>query len=235
MLQPVLTALALTVHARLLAAGLRPALLLGHSLGELPALAAAGVLTDEEAVTLAARRGALMAREAATHPGGLLAFPSDAAAHAALGPGLQVAARNAPDEVVLSGADEALARTRGGRRVAVSGPWHHAAMAGAVDEFRAALAAVPSRPATVDVLRNADGEPGLTLEGLAAQLTAPVEFTRCLATARARGIDTFLTVGPGLVLRGLVRKNLGASVRVLTTEDERDLQRTLAAVVQAAP
>lgn len=108
-------------------------------------------------------------------------------------------------------------------------------MAGAVDEFRAALAAVPGRPTGIDVLRNADGEPGLTLDALAAQLIAPVEFTRCLATARARGVDTFLTVGPGLVLRGLVRKNLGTSVRVLTTEDERDLQRTLEAVVQTAP
>lgn len=231
-LQPVLTAVSLAVHAQL--PRLQPALLLGHSLGEVAALAAAGVLSPEDAVRLAARRGALMAREASTHPGGLVAFDSEAAAQRALDaiPGLQLAARNAPDEVVLSGTADALAKVRGGRRVPVSGPWHHAAMAGAVEAFRGELsrfAAHPPQPGN-SILRNADGEPGLALSALADQLTAPVEFTRCLGMARARGVDTFVTVGPGLVLRGLVRKNLGASMRVLTTEDAADLQRTVVEV-----
>lgn len=229
-LQPVLTALSLAVHAALRAAGVTPALLLGHSLGEVPALAAAGALSSEDAVRLAAKRGALMAREAARHPGGLIAVHSEDEAQRLLlsHPGLRLAARNAPDEVVLSGLAADLPASA--RRVPVSGPWHHDAMADAVAPFRAALDAVPHHAPLLPCVRNLDGAPGLTVDALADQLTRPVEFTRCLSTARALGADTFVTVGPGLVLRGLVRKTLGAGVRVLTTEDAADLARTLAAL-----
>ncbi len=187
-------------------------MMLGHSLGALIAFGASGVMSPEATVNLAALRGSLMAREAARNPGGLLALDSLEAANALLRPGIQIAAINAPDEVVISGTEAAL-RGITGRRIPVSGPWHHAAMSGAVEEFRTALKQVDGR-----------------LESLADHLTQPVHFSAALKSAAEQGVDTFVTIGPGLVLRGLVRKNLGNSVRVLTTEDASDLERTLSAL-----
>ena len=223
-LQPVLTAISLSIHAALVHAGVKPALALGHSVGELAAFAAAGVFSPEDAVRLAAIRGALMAREAAKHPGGLLAMPSLEAANAVLHHGLQLAAINAPDEVVVSGPEAALRRA-GGKRVPVSGAWHSDAMAGAVEEFRKALSSLPlpagERVGERALLRSADPQ------SLADDLVTPVHFSAALHAAVARGIDTFITVGPGLVLRGLVRRNLGTTVKVLTTEDAADFDRTV--------
>jgi [acyl-carrier-protein] S-malonyltransferase len=242
-LQPVLAATCLAIHGALLRAGIKPSVVLGHSLGELPAFAAAGVLTAEATVKLAALRGALMAREAAAHPGGLIAVSPDKLPELSPSPPrgrgsgrgltLQLAAFNAPDEVVLCGPEEALRTVAGGRRVPVSGPWHGDSMAGAVDEFRAALEALaPSKP-TVPLVRNLDGALADSLDTLADQLTRPVQFISALETVRAQGVDVFVTVGPGAVLRGLVRKNLGTTVRVLTTEDAADFERTLSALKES--
>jgi len=238
-LQPVLTAIALSVHARLRSVGLAPSLVLGHSLGELAAWTASGVLSDEEAIDLAATRGALMAREAERAPGGLLALPSLEQAHRALAfvLGLEIAAINSPDEVVVSGPFDALRAVSAAmpaRRVPVSGPWHGRAMSCAVAPFRAALSALPHRPRGIPLVQNVDGAlaPGDSPLGLADQLTRPVQFIAALATARAHGVDTFVTVGPGHVLRGLVRRNLGRAVQVLTTEDEADLARTVKTLEQ---
>ena len=84
--------------------------------------------------------------------------------------------------------------------------------------------------ARVPIIRNSDGALGHSLESLADQLTRPVQFVAALQTAVAQGVDTLVTVGPGAVLRGLVRRNLGQSVRVHTTEDLRDFERTVSAL-----
>lgn len=236
-LQPVLTAVCLAVHAVLRAAGVTPALVLGHSLGEVAAFAAAGAFSDEDAVALAAERGAAMEEAARAAPGGLLAVASMEEAQRLLAavPGLELAAHNAPDEVVVCGSEAALAaaaRHTSVRRVPVSGPWHSLAMVPAEVRFGSALARVASRPPHLDVLRNLDGGATRDVVSLAGQLTRPVRFVAALETARARGVDTFVTVGPGLVVRGLLRKNLGPAVRVLTTEREADLERTLAMLRQ---
>lgn len=223
-LQPVLVAVCLAIHHELSPSpceagkgwGEGP-MRLGHSLGQLTAFAATGAISPEDAVKLAAVRGALMAREAAKHPGGLIALDSLEAANAALRPGIQLAAVNAPNEVVISGTQAAL-RGVVGHRVPVSGPWHSAAMAGAVEEFRSALKEVECEP------------PRAHFDGLADQLTQPVQFSAALKSAVEQGVDTFVTVGPGAVLRGLVRKNLGNLVRVLTTEDANDFERTVTAL-----
>jgi [acyl-carrier-protein] S-malonyltransferase len=223
-LQPVLAASCLAIHRALLRAGITPALVLGHSLGELPVCAAKGLFTDEAVVKLAALRGALMAREAAKHSGGLLALPSMELAHSVIaqGRGIQLAAVNAPDEVVVAGSIESLGAITIGRRVPVSGAWHSDAMAGAVEEFRVAVrGASPPSPTL-----SPSGE--REVSELADQLTQPVQFMNALRTAQ--GLRTFVTVGPGTVLRGLVRKNLGKEVRVFTTEDLADFERTVHAL-----
>ena len=248
-LQPLLTALCLTVAERL---GVTPEVVLGHSLGELAAASAAGAFDARTAVRLAAQRGRLMAREAALNPGGLVALTSAASLRASsaakddvplgassLGPsvagrddapfastaGLELAAVNAPDELVCGGP---LAALGAHRRVPVSGAWHTSAMRGALEEFRAALLAV-AKPLSIALCRNLDGALTHDVGSLAPQLAAPVQFARALTTLVEAGVTTVICVGPGLVMRGLVRKNLGSRVKVLTTEDEADLTRTIAA------
>ena len=221
-LQPLLTACALVVHQRLVDGGLCPDVVLGHSLGEVAAVSAAGAMSADEAVELAAVRGRLMAREAQKHPGGLVAVSS--LAEAKRFPALELSAVNAPDEVVLGGPESSL--PKGARRIPVSGPWHTKAMAGAVDEFRAALRDV-ARPLRVPLVRNLDGAAVHDAASLGDQLVSPVHFVLVMKTLLERGIDTVVTVGPGLVLRGLVRRN-APGLRVLTTEDDADVERVLA-------
>ena len=223
-LQPVLTAISLSIHAELERAGIKPAYVLGHSLGELIAHAAAGALTAEAAVDLARHRGELMAREAAKFPGGLVALSSLERAKAS---GLTLAAVNASDEVVVSGPEDAIKKLRG-TRVPVAGAWHSEAMRGAVEEFRSALGA--GAPLKIPVISTLDGALNHPLSSLADQLVKPVHFTRALQGAVEKGVTTFVTVGPGAVIRGLIRKNLGTSVKILTTEDPTDLARTISAL-----
>jgi [acyl-carrier-protein] S-malonyltransferase len=236
-LQPALTAVALAAHARLAEAGVRADVVAGHSLGEIAAWSAAGCVAKEDAIAIAALRGRLMDREAARHPGGLLALldGTEATVRAALALGVTVGAINAPDEVVLTGDDAALravAAAFRARRLAVTGAWHGPAMAGAVEELRAALRAVKQRPSGAAFVSNRDGavvaDTGAIPDRLAEQIARPVEWTRALATIATRAPDLWITVGPGAVLRGLVRKSI-QHARVLGTEDAGDLARTIAA------
>ncbi|MEP7125727.1 MAG: ACP S-malonyltransferase [Byssovorax sp.] len=242
-LQPVLTAVALHAARALFEAGLAPCAVAGHSLGELAAWSAAGAIARDDAVDLAAVRGRLMAREADRSPGGLLALldGSPAAIERALAAGsphghLSIAAWNAPDEILLTGAPAALAaaaRVVPSRAIPVAGAWHSPVMAGAVEELRDALRRAPRAALAHPLVANRDGR--VAAEGsipdlLAEQLTHPICWTRTLETLSALGITDFVTVGPGTVLRGLVRKCLGANTRVHGTEDAAERRRTVAAL-----
>ena len=234
-LQPVLTAITLALHAHLTAFGVRPSVVLGHSLGEVAAWCACGAVAPQEAVDMAAVRGRLMAREAAAHPGGLVALPSVEVAMRAVDAGAVIAAWNAPDEVLVAGSAPVLRgimATFPAKRVAVEGPWHSPLMAGAVEELRAAVRRVPRRAPTATLIRHDGGAAPANAppDHLAESLVRPVNFVQALAAVVSLGVATFVTVGPGAVLRALVRKNLGSSARVLTTEDAADLARTLIAL-----
>jgi len=244
-LQPVLVAVALSTFAALREASM--AFVAGHSLGEIAAFSAAGCISPDDAVDIAALRGRLMAREAARRPGGLLAIldGSEAAVAAALARGraagwMEIAAWNAVDEVILAGDPAALAAAPAAapsRRLPVAGAWHSAAMQGAVEELRAALRRAPRRPPSVAMVLNRDGLPASgpdeIPDQIAEQLTRPIHWTRTLATLSTAGVTDLVTIGPGKVLRGLARKALGSAVRVHGTEDTDDLRRTQEAL--AAP
>jgi [acyl-carrier-protein] S-malonyltransferase len=241
-LQPLLTAVSLGALRALSARGVRPDLVAGHSLGELAAWAAAGGISHEDAVSLAATRGRLMARQAALHPGGMAALRCGAEqVPAALERGrrrgaLDLAAHNAPDEWVFSGdrpALRALAAAWPARPLQVSGPWHGRAMAGAADELRRAAAELAREQGAARLVCNDSGQeadPRQMPELLAGQLVRPVLWAASLATLVAAGVRDFVTLGPGRVLRGLARKNLGLSVRVHSTEDAAGLDHTAKSV-----
>jgi [acyl-carrier-protein] S-malonyltransferase len=200
----------------------------GHSLGEYSAYVAAGSLSAPDAARLVRRRGELMFEAGARRPGAMSAVlgldPAgvEAACAEASGPdGLAVAANlNAPDQIVISGDPPAVTRAgesckaRGAKRVLplkVSGAFHSPLMAPAVEGLKAALAAAPFADPTFPILANASAEPvrtsAVAVRLLAEQLTAPVRWIACMQAAAALAPEaTFVELGPGSVLSGLLRK-----------------------------
>ena len=225
--QPLLTAAAL-LSGRALLAGGAPELVCGHSVGELSALALAGVLTDDEAVVLAARRGAAMARAAAVRPTGMTAvLGGELDEDAVRAAGLEIATVNAPGQVVVGGPVEALdafsvpgARLR---RLDVAGAFHTRAMAPAATEFASLVAGLTPRTALCDVVANADGarlrDGRELLDRLVGQLTRPVRFDLCLAATT--GATSAVELAPGGVLAALVKRAVpGLVCTPLKTADD---------------
>jgi [acyl-carrier-protein] S-malonyltransferase len=215
----------------------------GHSLGEYSAHVGAGTLTVVEAARLVRRRGELMLEAGRQRPGtmaavlGLATEKVEAACDEASGPdGLAVAANlNAPDQTVISGDPQGVARAgegckaRGAKRVIplnVSGAFHSPLMAPAVDGLLEALAAASFADPAFPVIANASGEAirtGLDAKRLLAdQLTAPVRWVACMQAAATLCPDaTFVEVGPGAVLSGLLKRIVpGAKTVALGTADE---------------
>jgi len=227
------------VHARLGT----PAAGAGHSLGEYSAHVAAGTLTATDAARLVRRRGELMLAAGRQRPGamaailGLATEAVDEACNEASGPeGIAVAANlNGPDQVVISGDPAGVAKAgegckaRGAKRVVplkVSGAFHSPLMAPAVDGLHDALSGVTFSDPAFPVIANASGEPVRTGANakrlLVDQLTAPVRWVECMRMAAelAPGA-TFVEIGPGNVLSGLLRRIVpGATTVTLGTADE---------------
>jgi [acyl-carrier-protein] S-malonyltransferase len=220
-----------------------PAAGAGHSLGEYSAHVAARTLTVADAARLVRRRGELMLAAGQRRPGamaavlGLATAEVEAACNEASGDGgVAVAANlNAPDQTVISGDPGAVAtagegcKARGAKRVValkVSGAFHSPLMAPAVDGLREALASVAFADPAFPIIANASGmdvRTGMDAKRLLAdQLTAPVRWVACMRTAAGLAADaTFVEVGPGNVLSGLLKRSVpGAPTVTLGTADE---------------
>ncbi len=197
-------------------------LMAGHSLGELAALVAAGAITERDGLGLVALRGRLMqeAGERAGDGGMLALLGRGAADHAealAAAHGLAVANDNSPQQVVLSGAREALpaaaesARELGlrGLELPVTGAFHSPMMAAAVPEFEAALAAVEIAAPRATVFSAVTAEPFDDVRlRLAQALTKPVRWRETMLAMHQAGAERFIEVGPGRVLTGLAKRTL---------------------------
>ncbi len=202
-----------------------PAVYAGHSLGEITALAAAGVFAVDDALALVVERGRLMAQAAAQQGDGgmtalLKATPEQAEA-VADAHGLVVANDNAPGQLVLSGGRDDLkvaakaARADGirGLHLDVAGAFHSPAMAAARDGFTAALADVEVHRSDVTVFSCASAEPFRDVRAeLAAALTTPVLWRQTLLAMQEHGAQRFVDVGPGEVLTGTVTRTIGEAV-----------------------
>lgn len=231
-LQPAMVAVCAGVSALLERAGVRPEIVLGHSLGEIAAWAAAGGISREDAVDLAALRGRLMAREAESRPGGMVRIKGGRAVvdeALALG-GVTLGAHNGPDEYAVSGGREALANVLAripSVRLPVAGAWHSPMVAGAHGELLAALERLPRRAMHARFITNATGgfadEPDIP-RLLADQLVHPVQFATSLATLAAAGPTRIVTVGPGKMLRALVHRNLDRLREVEIIDSRRAIE-----------
>ena len=220
----------------------------GHSLGEYSAHVAAGTLSAVEAARLVRRRGELMYEAGRERPGtmaailGLATVEVEAACDEASGlDGLAVAANmNAPDQTVISGDPTGVERAgaackaRGAKRVIplnVSGAFHSPLMAPAVDGLREALTAASFADPGFPVIANASGEAirtGLDAKRLLAdQLTAPVRWVTCMQSAATLAPEaTFIELGPGSVLSGLLKRIVPGS-KAITLGTAAEVERFL--------
>jgi [acyl-carrier-protein] S-malonyltransferase len=203
-----------------------PAMVAGHSLGELTALAAVGAMDFAAGLRLVRERGRLMKLAGQQSPGGMAAVlkMSDADVERACkeaadqtGKAVQIANYNSPGQVVISGDQDALARAiellreRGGRRIirlAVSIAAHSPLMASVVEGYRAAVDGTPFRMPNVPVIANISARPLLSVseirDELAGQLTWPVRWTSSVEWMIEQGVTRFIEVGPKNVLSKLV-------------------------------
>ncbi|MFF1463199.1 SDR family NAD(P)-dependent oxidoreductase [Streptomyces sp. NPDC058330] len=224
--QPALAVHALALLEVLRELGLRPDCVAGHSFGELVALHCAGVLDAGSLVALARRRGELM-RDAAVTPGAMLAVSADREQVAAVlaGAGLAdiwPANHNSPRQTVLSGTAVTVAEAEkafaaegvGTHRLATSAAFHSPLVASAGEPLAAFLRAVPLAEPGIEVYGNADAapypsSPGEVRRRIAGHLASPVLFQDQIEAMYAAGVRTFVEVGAGAALTGLVGQILG--------------------------
>jgi [acyl-carrier-protein] S-malonyltransferase len=216
------------------------AMVAGHSLGELTALAAAGVMSFEQGLRLVQERGRLMKLAGELNPGGMAAVlkmedteieKACRKASEETGKPVQIANYNSPGQVVISGDREALSRAteilrgQGARRIiplAVSIAAHSPLMATVVQEFRAAVDATPMRAPETPVVGNISARPLLGVDDiraeLAGQLTWPVRWTASVEWMVEQGAEQLVEVGPGDVLGKLVAR-IAPDVQVRSVGD----------------
>ncbi|MGB5832001.1 MAG: SDR family NAD(P)-dependent oxidoreductase [Thiohalocapsa sp.] len=213
-------------QARLFAkAGISPEYLGGHSYGELVALATAGAFSDADLLTLSRARAAAILDAAGEDPGQMAAVSADNARVTALLADLDdavVANQNAPEQVVISGPtamiDEALQRFRAAdisaRLLPVAAAFHSPVVAEATEQLRSFLQEMPISGLTRKVWSNTtaspyENDPGMIRETLSDHVAQPVRFVEQIQDMYEAGARTFIEIGPGSVLTGLVGRVLG--------------------------
>jgi [acyl-carrier-protein] S-malonyltransferase len=238
--QPALLATSLAILAAIETLGFRPDYVVGHSVGEFAALAAGGALEAEDAIGLVRERGLAMAEVARQNPGAMAAI---------LGLEDEVveeicreihcvwpANYNCPGQVVISGQTEAVdecceeAEREGARRTVklpISGAFHSPLVARAAERFRPVIERVRFAEIQVPFMSTVSArlETSQRLAGLLVdQLTAPVRFTQATRGLISNGVRTFVEIGPGNVLSGLV-KRIDRSVETISVNSMATLKK----------
>ncbi|OCB53291.1 ACP S-malonyltransferase [Mycobacterium parascrofulaceum] len=238
--QPLVVAATLLAHQEMTKRGLlsdTDLIVAGHSVGEIAAYAIAGVMAADDAVALAATRGAEMAKACAIEPTGMSAVLGGDEAEVLnrleqldLFP----ANRNAAGQIVAAGpltaleklAEDPPAKARV-RALGVAGAFHTKYMAPALDRYAAAAAAVTTAEPTATLLSNRDGQPvtsaAAAMDALVAQLTQPVRWDLCTATMRDREITAAVEFPPAGTLTGIAKRELrGVATRAVKAPADLD-------------
>lgn len=247
--QPAILTASIAAFRVLEEAGGRPDFVAGHSLGEYTALVAARSLGLADAVRLVRRRGAYMQEAVPVGEGAMaaiLGLDDDAVraacAEAAQGQVVSAANFNSPGQVVIAGhagaVDRAIAacKARGAKRgikLPVSAPFHCALMLPAQQRLAVDLAAVAFADPHFALVNNVEAKVSRSGEAcrrnLLRQVSAPVLWTSVVETLRGEGVATFVEVGPGAVLTGLVKK-IAAAVRLVNVHDPASADAAVAAL-----
>jgi [acyl-carrier-protein] S-malonyltransferase len=249
--QPAILAVSIAACRLLESRGLAPAFVAGHSLGEYSANVAAGTFAFADALRVVRRRGRFMQEAVPVGTGAMaaiLGLDADQVAEACLegaqGEVVSAANLNGAGQIVIAGAREAVARAGqrakalGARRViplTVSAPFHCALMQPAADRLAPELQALEIHDPRVPIVANVDAEPKRrgadAVEALIAQVAAPVRWEAVVRRLASEGVTTYVEVGPGTVLSGLVRK-VHREATVLNIESPADLAAVEARLAQ---
>ena len=237
--QPALVATCLAILAAVREQGLEPDIVVGHSVGEYSALASVSVVGTGEAIGLVRERGLATAEAARLNPGSMaaiLGLEDEAVENLCRQiDGVWPANYNCPGQIVVSGENAAVdklcaaAETLGARRaikLKVSGAFHCPLVASAADRLRPAIESIrfhdPVAPFMSTV--TARVEPATRFASLLIdQLTAPVKFTQAATELIHAGVSTFVEIGPGSVLCGLLRR-IDRNVRAISVNDLASLE-----------
>ncbi|HTK94824.1 MAG TPA: ACP S-malonyltransferase [Terriglobales bacterium] len=244
--QPAILTVSVAAFRVLREKGIEPKFVAGHSLGEYSAHVAAGTLAFQDAVRIVRNRGKYMQEAVPVGQGAMaaiLALPlpelEKACAEAAQGEVVAPANINSPGQIVISGSKGAVERAaelmkqRGAKRAVmlpVSAPFHCALMQPAQDRLAADLKAATFHGMQHPLVTNADAQlidaPEKGRDALIRQVTGAVRWTDSMQALIAKGVDTFVEVGPGSVLCGLMRQ-IDRAKTCLNVEDEASLQKVL--------
>lgn len=251
--QPALLTTSMAVLEYFRKSGIQADYLAGHSLGEYTALVAAGALSFEEGVYLVRKRGEFMEQAVPHGEGtmaavlgldrGLLNEVTDQVT--ASGYPVQLANLNCPGQIVISGTTKGVelagikAKESGAKRViplVVSGPFHSSLMEPAARLLKEELAKVHLVDAKTPVIANVIAEPmteaAVISEKLIEQLYSPVLWEDSVKKMLELGVDTFIEIGPGKVLSGLVKK-VSRQVKAFSVSDEESAETVIKALKEA--
>jgi [acyl-carrier-protein] S-malonyltransferase len=241
--QPTLVATSLAINAALRARGIVPDYVVGHSVGEFSALGAAGSIGIGEAIGLVRERGLVMAAAAKERPGSMAAILglADEVVEGLCRRIANVwpANYNCPGQLVISGETDAVdeacseAQLEGARRairLRVSGAFHSPFLEGAAERLRPAIDRIDFKVPTAQFVSTVTAkleDVGRYRSLLVEQLTAPVRFTQAARELVGHGVTTFVEVGPGTVLSGLL-KRIDSSVQTVPVNDLASLDAAAA-------
>src|SRR5581483_2177284 len=247
--QPAILTVSVAAFRVLREKGITPAFVAGHSLGEYSAHVAAGALDFADTVRIVRNRGRYMQEAVPVGKGAMaaiLGMPGEQVQmicqESAAGDVCSAANLNSPAQTVISGSKAAveraveLAKSRGAKKtvmLAVSAPFHCALMQPAQNRLAADLQKLNFRPIQFPLVKNIDAEPTTdpmdARQALIHQVTGAVRWVNSMQKLMELGAETFVEVGPGRVLSGLMRQ-IDRSKSCLNVEDEASLQKTLNAV-----
>ncbi|WP_283152241.1 ACP S-malonyltransferase [Guptibacillus hwajinpoensis] len=242
--QPALVTTSVAVLEALREKGITADYTAGHSLGEYSALVASGALSFSDAVFAVRNRGLYMEEAVPSGEGAMAAIMGMEREElqqvvdevSASTDTVQLANLNSPGQIVISGAKAGVekasevAKEKGARRVIplqVSGPFHSSLMKPAADQLSGILEAIEIKDASIPVIANVTAEPSTSAEEiqnhLLKQIYSPVLWEDTVRKLMDLGVDTFIEIGPGNVLSGLVKKvNRRASVHAVGTPEQLD-------------
>ena len=245
--QPAILTTSVAVYRSMASEGFaEPAYVAGHSLGEYTALVAAGVLDFADAVRTVRKRGSYMQEAVPVGVGAMAAILGaeldtieNACDEAAQGEVCSPANINSPSQVVIAGNSDAVDRAcellkeRGAKRAIrlnVSAPFHCALMMPAQERLKENLESLSYGKFMFPIVHNVDAlvndDESKVSDALTRQVSSPVKWMQSVQDLKAAGVDTFVEVGPGKVLSGLV-KQIDRDVRILNVENTESLRNTL--------
>lgn len=248
--QPALLTTSVALYQAFASHGITPDYVAGHSLGEYSALTAAGSLSFEEAVATVRARGGFMEQAVPSGQGAMAAvLGGEREALAALcqeitsqGQLVELANMNCPGQIVVSGSKEGVeqlvARVKeiGAKRAVpleVSGPFHSSLMKPAAQKLEGQLSTINIQDAKVPVIANVTARPVTDRTQISSllveQVYSPVLWQDSINWLIEQGVDTFVEIGPGNVLAGLIKK-IDKTVAIYNVQDLESLEATVAAL-----